>query len=63
MDVREAMTHRMRQRSRHPGEYVAWIGDEIVAHGNNLQEVMEEARKHGERFVIDKVGRAGVQVV
>ena len=62
MDVREAMTHRMRQRSRHPGEYVAWIGDEIVAHGKKLDEVIQEAKKHGDRPVIEKVLSEGVHI-
>ena len=50
-------------RSQYRGEYVAWIGNKIVAHGENLKRVIEEAKNHGEHPVIDKVEREGVRVV
>lgn len=59
----EEMLRLGRLRAQYAGEYVAWIGDEIVAHGKNLREVMKEAKRHGERPVIDKVERNGVLIV
>ena len=57
------LAQRRRLRSRYPGEYVAWIGNEIAAHGKDLKEVVGKAEKRGERFVIEKVRKGGVQVV
>jgi hypothetical protein len=59
----EEMLRLGRLRAQYTGEYVAWIGDEIVAHGTDLAKVLEEAKKHGDDPVIDKVERSGVLIV
>lgn len=63
MNKTKNMAERIHMRSKHRGEYVAWVGDKIVAHGENLRQVMEEAKKHEGRLVIDKVEKEGVRVV
>jgi hypothetical protein len=40
--------------NKYAGEYVAIIGESIVAHGKNFQEVLQEAKKHGEEPFIHK---------
>lgn len=40
--------------SRYAGEYIAVIGEAVVAHGKNLKAVLSEARKLG-RPLIHKV--------
>ena len=59
----KSLAERRRLRSMYRGLYVAWIGNKIVAHGKNLKNVVEEAKKHGDHPVIDKVEKEGVRVV
>ncbi len=59
----KSLAERRRLRSMYRGLYVAWIGNKIVAHGKDLRRVVEEARKHGDHPLIDKVEKKGVRVV
>ena len=42
---------------QYSGQYIAIVGDSIVAHGEDFSAVLEEAEKYGEPF-IHKVPRA-----
>jgi len=43
--------------SQYSGEWIAVCGDKIVAHGRNLKEVVEEAKKNslGNKFLLARV--------
>ncbi|HEX9735247.1 MAG TPA: DUF5678 domain-containing protein [Thermoanaerobaculia bacterium] len=48
--------------ARYAGEYIAIVGEAVVAHGKDLKFVLEEARKHGKPF-IHKVRRVDKELV
>lgn len=37
------------------GEYIAFKGDHIFAHGKDACEVLSEARKYAERPILEKI--------
>ncbi len=41
--------------TKYAGEYIAIIGESVVAHGKNFKEVLKEAEKHGKNPFIHKV--------
>lgn len=41
--------------TEHAGEFIAILGESIVAHGRNLREVLKEAEKNGKKPFIRKV--------
>lgn len=41
--------------NQYAGEYIAIVGEEIVAHGKDFQKVLEEAEKYGEKPFMHKV--------
>lgn len=41
--------------SKYPGEYIAIVGDSVVAHGKDFKEVLKEAEKNGREPFIYKV--------
>jgi hypothetical protein len=49
--------------TRYAGEYIAIIGEEVVAHGKDFKEVLKEAEKHGEAPLIHKVPDADKDLV
>ena len=48
---------------KYRGEYVAIIGEKIVAHGRRLAEVLKQAEKIEKKPLISKVPQAEVLVV
>ena len=69
MDDTQALT-RWFNKNRHTfppyrGQYIAYTADGIVASGHELQQVLEEARKSDEPFVVYRVPRytASIQLV
>jgi len=44
------------EEQKYPGEYIAIVGEEVVAHGKNLKLVIEEAERiTGKEPLIHKV--------
>ncbi len=41
--------------TRYSGEYIAIIGEQVVAQGKDFKEVLREAEKHGEAPFTHKV--------
>jgi len=41
--------------NKYAGEYIAIVGEEIVAHGNNFKNVLTNAEKFGKNPYIHKV--------
>jgi hypothetical protein len=39
----------------YPGEYIAIVGDKVVAHGRDFRQVLKEAEKIGRQPFIHKV--------
>ena len=50
-------------RMKFKGEYIAYIGDRIVAHSKKLQEVLLEAKKYSDKPIIDKVEKEELLIV
>jgi len=48
---------------RYVGEYIAIVGDRIIAHGKDFKEVLEEAEKAGGEPVIHKVSPVDKELV
>ena len=40
---------------QYAGEYIAIVGEAIVAHGKDFNEVLQEAKKYGEDPLLHKV--------
>ena len=50
--------------SKYEGKYVAIVGDEVVASGDNAKEVLEEAkRKTGKTPTLAKIPKEGLLVL
>lgn len=47
---------------RYAGEYIAIVGEKIVAHGRDLKTIFAEAEKHGKPLV-HKVAPANKELV
>lgn len=43
--------------AQYPGEYIAIVGESIVAHGEDFEKVLQEAEKHGDNPLLHKVQR------
>ena len=41
--------------TEYPGEYIAIVGEEVVAHGKDFKKVLREAEKTGKEPFIHKV--------
>ena len=41
--------------SKYPGETIAVVGDKIVAHGKDVEKVVQEAQKYGNSYFITMV--------
>ncbi|MCP4654999.1 MAG: hypothetical protein GY856_06225 [bacterium] len=41
--------------TQYPGEYVAIVGDAVVAHGRDFEAVLDAAEKHGGNPLIHKI--------
>ena len=50
-------------RMKFKGEYIAYVGDRIVANGKKLREVLLEAKKYSDKPVIDKVEKEELLIV
>ena len=48
---------------KYPGEYIAVIGEKVVAHGKKLAEVIKMAEKIEKKPLISKVPQSEVLVV
>lgn len=48
-------SHSSDMDDKYRGEYIAIVGEEVVAHGKNLATVLEEAEKGGRKPWIHKV--------
>lgn len=40
---------------KYAGEYIAIVDDQVVAHGKDFGDVLEEAKRHGEEPLFHKV--------
>ena len=49
--------------AQYPGEYVAIVGEAVVAHGEDLEEVLQEAEKVGTDPLLHKVHRIDKELV
>lgn len=49
--------------TQYAGEYIAIIGESIVAHGKEFQKVLKEAEKYGEEPFIHKVPSSDKELV
>ena len=49
--------------SQYAGEYIAIIGETIVAHGKDFQKVLEEAKKYGENPLFHKVPSSDKEMI
>ncbi len=49
--------------TQYAGEYIAIIGESIVAHGKDLQKVLEELEKHDAEAFIHKVPSSDKELV
>ncbi|MCI0617838.1 DUF5678 domain-containing protein [bacterium] len=49
--------------SKYAGEYIAIIGESIVAHGKDFQKVLNDAEKFGEQPFIHKVPTSDKELV
>jgi hypothetical protein len=50
-------------RIKYSGEYIAIIGDSVVAHGKDFKKVLHEAEKFGKELYIHKVPPADRELV
>ena len=50
-------------RMKFKGEYIAYVGARIVAHGKKLREVLLEAKKYNDKPIIDKVEKGELLIV
>ena len=48
---------------KYAGEYIAIVSNQVVAHGNDFREVLEEAKKYGEEPLFHKVPAADKEQV
>ena len=48
---------------QYAGEYIAIIGEAIVAHGKDFQKVLEEAEKQGKEPYIHKVPSSDKEMI
>ncbi len=48
---------------QYTGEYIAIIGESIVAHGKDFKEVLKEAKKHGKEPFIHKAFSSDKELV
>ena len=51
------------ETAKYAGEYIAIVGEQIVAHGSDFSEVVKEARKFSDRPLLDKVPTDEVMVI
>lgn len=49
--------------NQYAGEYIAIVGEQIVAHGKDFAAVLQEAEQHGQSPFIHKVPAADKDVV
>jgi len=49
--------------TKYAGEYIAIIGESVVAHGKNFKEVLKDAEKHGKEPFIHKVPSSDKELV
>jgi hypothetical protein len=49
--------------AEYSGEYIAIVGEEVVAHGRDFRQVLEEAEKISEELFIHKVPSSGKDLV
>ena len=49
--------------TKYIGEYIAIIGESIVAHGKDFKAVLKEAEKHGKEPFIHKVQSSNKELV
>lgn len=57
------LTSHPEERLKYKGEYIAVVGEQIVAHGTDFVEVIEKAKKISDDPLIDKVPKWDVMVV
>lgn len=48
---------------KYRGEWLAWVGNKIVAHGKDFKSVAEKAKKISKNPIFDKVPEKDVLVV
>lgn len=48
---------------KYRGEWLAWIGNKIVAHNKDFKKVAEKARRIGKYPIFDKVPERDILVV
>ncbi len=48
---------------KYAGEYIAILDESLVAHGRDLKQVFQEAKKHGANPYIHKVPRSDKDLV
>lgn len=48
---------------KYSGEYIAIVGEAVVAHGKDLKKVLEEAKKTGKEPLLHKVPPFGKEMV
>jgi len=51
------------EEAKHKGEYIAVVGERIVAYGSDLKKVLKEAQKYSPYPLIHKVPKEDVMVV
>jgi hypothetical protein len=49
--------------ANYPGEYIAIVGESVVAHGKDFKKVLEEAEKAGKEPLVHKVPFIDKEVV
>lgn len=49
--------------SKYAGEYIAIVGESLVAHGRDFQKVLKEAEKHGNGPFIHKVPSSDMELI
>ncbi|HEX9735352.1 MAG TPA: DUF5678 domain-containing protein [Thermoanaerobaculia bacterium] len=49
--------------AQYPGEYIAIVGDAVVAHGEDFAKVLLEAEKHGDSPLLHKAQRVDRELV
>lgn len=49
--------------TKYAGEYIAIVGDSVVAHGNDFQKVLKDAEKSGAEPFIHKVPSSDKELV
>ena len=50
-------------RMKFKGEYIAYVGDRIIANGKDLREVLQKAKNYSDKPIIDKVEKEELLIV